>query len=43
MCLQGEGVAYRGRMLVELETKVTGEMENGVEDLEELDIVLVQV
>jgi hypothetical protein len=30
-------------MLVELETKVTGEMENGVEDLEELDIVLVQV
>ncbi|KXJ28698.1 Myoferlin [Exaiptasia diaphana] len=38
----GEGVAYRGRALVELETKVTGEMETGVEEIEDDDVVLIQ-
>ena len=43
-CLfQGEGVAYRGRVLIELETKMDTQPTKLVEDVLSDDIVRVQV
>uniref|UniRef100_A0A8C3KLG6 Dysferlin n=1 Tax=Calidris pygmaea TaxID=425635 RepID=A0A8C3KLG6_9CHAR len=39
---KGEGVAYRGRMLVELETKLVEHMEQKVEDISADDILRVE-
>ncbi|NWU87659.1 DYSF protein, partial [Onychorhynchus coronatus] len=39
---KGEGVAYRGRMLVELETKLVEHMEQKVEDIAADDILRVE-
>ncbi|KAJ7419314.1 hypothetical protein BTVI_26025 [Pitangus sulphuratus] len=39
---KGEGVAYRGRMLVELETKLVEHMEQKVEDIPADDILRVE-
>ena len=41
--IQGEGVAYRGRALVELETKMDVEMTKSAEDLQSDEIIRVQV
>ena len=43
MFLQGEGVAYRGRVLIELETKMDTQPTKLVEDVLSDDIVRVQV
>ena len=40
---QGEGVAYRGRVLVELETKLGPSSKEPSEDLQSHEIILVQV
>lgn len=40
---KGEGVAYRGRMLVELETKLVEHVEQKVEDISADDILRVEV
>lgn len=41
--LQGEGVAYRGRVLLSLETKLVEHSEQKVEDLPADDILRVEV
>ena len=41
--LQGEGVAYRGRVLVELSTQLDGKIDKIVEDIPSDDILVVQV
>lgn len=41
--LQGEGVAYRGRLLLSLETKLVEHSEQKVEDLPADDILRVEV
>lgn len=41
--LQGEGVAYRGRLLLSLETKLVEHSEQKVEDLAADDILRVEV
>lgn len=41
--LQGEGVAYRGRILVELSTKLEGKADQSVENIHNDDILVVQV
>lgn len=41
--LQGEGVAYRGRILVELSTKLDQKAEKAVDDIHSDDILVVQV
>lgn len=43
MCLQGEGVAYRGRILVELSTKLEGKAGKEVDSIHSDDILVVQV
>ena len=40
---QGEGVAYRGRVLVELETKLGPSSKEPSEDLQSHEIIRVQV
>lgn len=40
---KGEGVAYRGRILVELETKLVEHMEQKVEEIPADDILRVEV
>lgn len=41
--LQGEGVAYRGRILVELSTKLDEKAEKAVDSIHSDDILVVQV
>lgn len=41
--MQGEGAAYRGRILVELSTKLDGKAETPVEEISSDDILVVQV
>lgn len=42
--LQGEGVAYRGRVLVELDTALgSDEIDNEVSTIENEDVIRVQV
>ena len=41
--IQGEGVAYRGRALVELETKLDVEMLKSAKNLQSDEIIRVQV
>lgn len=41
--LQGEGVAYRGRVLVELSTKLEGKADKTVDSIHSDDILVVQV
>lgn len=41
--LQGEGVAYRGRVLVELSTQLDGKADKPVDDISSDDILVVQV
>lgn len=41
--MQGEGVAYRGRLLLSLETKLVEHSEQKVEDLAADDILRVEV
>lgn len=41
--LQGEGVAYRGRVLVELSTELDGKIEQNVDDICNDDILVAQV
>jgi len=43
MFLQGEGVAYRGRVLVELSTKMEGKADKTVDAIHSDDILVVQV
>lgn len=40
---KGEGVAYRGRLLVELETKLVDHVEQKLEDIPADDILRVEV
>lgn len=40
---QGEGAAYRGRILIELSTKLDGKAEKSVEDISSDDVLVVQV
>lgn len=40
---QGEGVAYRGRVLVELSTQLDGKPEKIVDDISNDDILVAQV
>lgn len=40
---KGEGVAYRGRVLVELETRLVEHVEQKVEDISADDILRVEV
>lgn len=40
--LQGEGVCYRGRVLVQLETLLDAQVEDEVTEIPEEDIALVQ-
>lgn len=40
---QGEGAAYRGRVLVELSTKLDGKPDKSVEEISSDDILVVQV
>lgn len=40
---QGEGVAYRGRVLVELSTQVDGKVDKNVDDICSDDILVAQV
>lgn len=42
-CLQGEGVAYRGRVLVELSTQLEGKADKEVDKITSDDILVVQV
>lgn len=41
--LQGEGVAYRGRLLVELESKLGEEIDKPLEKMKGPDLIRVQV
>lgn len=41
--LQGEGVAYRGRILVELITQLNGKMDKPLDDIQSDDILVAQV
>lgn len=41
--LQGEGVAYRGRILVELSTKLDQKADKAVDGIHTDDILVVQV
>lgn len=41
--LQGEGVAYRGRILVELSTELDGKVDKNVDDISSDDILVAQV
>lgn len=41
--LQGEGVAYRGRVLVELSTQLDGKVDKNVDDISSDDILVAQV
>lgn len=41
--MQGEGAAYRGRILVELSTKLDGKADTSVEEISSDDILVVQV
>lgn len=41
--VQGEGVAYRGRMLLELTTKLCERVEQKVEDIHPDDLLVVEV
>lgn len=41
--MQGEGAAYRGRILVELSTKLDGKADTSVEEIPSDDILVVQV
>ena len=41
--LQGEGVAYRGRLLVELESKLGEEIEKELEVMKGPELIRVQV
>lgn len=43
MSLQGEGVAYRGRILVELSTKLERNADKTVDSIHSDDILVVQV
>ena len=43
MWLQGEGVAYRGRVLIELQTIVGETPLTSVEDINSDDVIRVQV
>lgn len=43
MSLQGEGVAYRGRILVELSTKLDQKTDKAVDTIHSDDILVVQV
>lgn len=43
MFLQGEGVAYRGRILVELSTKLDQKADKAVDSIHSDDILVVQV
>lgn len=40
---QGEGVAYRGRVLVELSTKLEGKVDKTVDSIHSDDILVAQV
>lgn len=40
---QGEGVAYRGRILVELSTQLDGKIDKNVDDISSDDILVAQV
>lgn len=42
-CFQGEGVAYRGRVLVELSTQLEGKADKEVDKITSDDIMVVQV
>ena len=42
-CRQGEGVAYRGRVLVELTTKLADKPEQKTEDIPSDDQLVVEV
>ncbi|XP_048585076.1 myoferlin [Nematostella vectensis] len=39
---KGEGVAYRGRLMVELETSVTEEIDDEIEDIDPNDVIRLQ-
>lgn len=41
--VQGEGVAYRGRILVELSTKLEGKVDKMIETIPSDDLLVVQV
>lgn len=41
--LQAEGVAYRGRVLVELSTELDGKVDKNVDDISSDDILVAQV
>ena len=41
--LQGEGVAYRGRVLVQLSTQLEGKADKAVDDISSDDILVTQV
>lgn len=41
--LQDEGVAYRGRVLVELSTQLDGKVDKNVDDISSDDILVAQV
>lgn len=41
--LQGEGVAYRGRIMVELSTKLEGKADKAVDGIPSDDILVAQV
>ena len=43
LIFQGEGVAYRGRLLVELNTVLGEEIEKEVVKMKESDLIKVQV
>lgn len=45
MCcvVQGEGVAYRGRVLLELTTKLCEQVEQKVEDIYPDDLLVIEV
>lgn len=40
---QGEGVAYRGRVLVQLSTQLDGKTDKNVDDISSDDILVAQV
>lgn len=40
---QGEGVAYRGRVLVELSTQLDGKVDKNVDDISSDGILVAQV
>lgn len=41
--LQGEGVAYRGRVLVELSTRLEDKIDKKMDDLSSDDVLVAQV